>query len=706
MLSALKIPRLRAPSLAVLGAFAFYAIWAGYHFQEISDANQRELGHAAEVLDETINTARENLETLDPRNPGYLEQFRKEQPYLTLPDSAKTIPGLPHAVDNLSDKNGILLRLRKNVEKSNDALSVHFRTDKLLNELTFPSSFRTVALVKGSGDVIASMAVQGNSWRRRLRFSETRNRERRFGDEPAWPVVNLKAAMDGRAGKEVFTSMGGAAARTRTEIGGTTYEVYLQPLLLQVGDKERVYLAGLTPSSAVLRQAMAMDTFLLALACLALAVLMVGMPFLKLFVIDARERFRVFDLKALYISTGALLTLATTVLMTANGYLSFEADLEAKQKILHSNLEQRFAEELRVARDQLNAFNADCRKPINFKEVEGAKAVAVDQIAWIADDGMQAKKITPTSRRAENLKVDKREYFRAVTAETLFRLHDDTTATPFYFGPARSISDGQFYSFLSIKSSSNCGKAVTAAALTFPLFSLGERPLPAGFGFALIHRDGTVLYHSDGRLALRENLLNEISREARLRARVLAKEDDEFNSGYHGAPHHFHAAPVRSVTSADGSPFYLVTFHELTPARYITAHSFLSALLWTMPALFGWMALSIHLAGRLTKYCFRANNDNGTRWIWTQSDRTNDYKYGTLCIAGVGLASLVPAVFHVYQGMLLAALLTPFVGMWFVVWKRAGEGEITRASYWHRWLVIALAVTMSVLPVIGIQRII
>ncbi|MBM3756611.1 MAG: hypothetical protein FJW38_21810 [Acidobacteria bacterium] len=75
MLSALKIPKLRAPSMAVLGAFAFYAIWAGYHFQEISDANQRELGHAAEVLDETINTARENLEKLDPSVLSHITMY-------------------------------------------------------------------------------------------------------------------------------------------------------------------------------------------------------------------------------------------------------------------------------------------------------------------------------------------------------------------------------------------------------------------------------------------------------------------------------------------------------------------------------------------------------------------------------------------------------------------------------------------------------
>ena len=707
VLSWLKIPKLRAPSLIVIGVLGFYAIWAGYHFQELADASQKELAHAAEVLDGAIDTARRNIEELDPTNPGYLTQFLREQPYLAKADKSNTIPNKPHKIEYRSETSGLILELHRDDKDKSDPLPFRFRSEKLLAELTFPASFRTLALVKDSGEVIASMPVQGNAWRRRLRFNETRNREDRFGDDPAWPAVDLKAAMDGRAGKEVFKSLGGAASRTRTEIGGTTYELYLQPLRLRTGGAERIYLAGLTPSSAVLRQAMAMDTFLLAAACLALAILMVGMPFVKLFVLHARERFRVFDLKSLYISTGALLTLATTVLMTASGYLSFETAAESIQQELHRSLAQKFTAELREARAQLDSFNAACAKPIDFKDTSGAKAVAVDQIAWISNDAMQTSKFTPTDERAENLGVGHREYFRAVATNTLFRLRDDPPgANPFFFGPARSISDGQFYSFLSTKSNENCGKGVIAAAMTFPLFSLGERPLPAGFGFALIHRDGTVLYHSDGRLALRENLLDEVSRDARLRAVVLADQSNEFDSGYHGTPHHFHVAPVAEITSATGPPFVLLTFHELTPGRYVAAHAFLSALLWTMAPLFLWMALAIYAAGRVTKVRSGAKDDNGTRWIWTQSDRTNDYRQAALLIAAIGMFALVLAAFHVYQGTLLAALLTPFIAIWFVVWKAPGEGTRDRASHWHVWLVIAIAVTMNVVPAIGVQRII
>ena len=83
---------------------------------------------------------------------------------------------------------------------------------------------------------------------------------------------------------------------------------------------------------------------------------------------------------------------------------------------------------------------------------------------------------------------------------------------------------------------------VTSA--TAHLLSLDRQPLPAGYGFALINREGRALYHSDGRLSLRENLYDELREGGRARAIVYAGKRDELKSRYRERPHMFYLYPV------------------------------------------------------------------------------------------------------------------------------------------------------------------
>ena len=59
-------------------------------------------------------------------------------------------------------------------------------------------------------------------------------------------------------------------------------------------------------------------------------------------------------------------------------------------------------------------------------------------------------------------------------------------------------------------------------AATAQLMALDRQPLPAGYGFALVSREGRVLYHSDRRLSLRESFFEELSNGARARALMYA----------------------------------------------------------------------------------------------------------------------------------------------------------------------------------------
>ena len=95
---------------------------------------------------------------------------------------------------------------------------------------------------------------------------------------------------------------------------------------------------------------------------------------------------------------------------------------------------------------------------------------------------------------------------------------------------------------------------MSVVAASARLLSLSTPALPAGYGFALINREGRVLYHSDGRLSLRENLFEELSDGARARAMVYATHEDAITSSYRERPHEFFFRPVSLRLAADGSP--------------------------------------------------------------------------------------------------------------------------------------------------------
>ena len=64
------------------------------------------------------------------------------------------------------------------------------------------------------------------------------------------------------------------------------------------------------------------------------------------------------------------------------------------------------------------------------------------------------------------------------------------------------------------------------ASLTIPLRALIDPVIVPGFGFAVIDRDGEVLFHSDPRHSLVENFFDESDRSRRLRALVAAKHQE------------------------------------------------------------------------------------------------------------------------------------------------------------------------------------
>ena len=221
----------------------------------------------------------------------------------------------------------------------------------------------------------------------------------------------------------------------------------------------------------------------------------------------------------------------------------------------------------------------------------------------------------------------------------------------FYIGPSRSITDGQFYTFLSTPSSIGDGYIAVA---TLKLISVDRQPLPAGYGFAVINREGTILYHSDARLSLSENLLAEVGEASEFRSHLIAQGEDPdtqsdalIASSYRERPHRFFIAPLTGVRRAGSGPsgLYVVTFRDTSGEVATFAHIFLLSLgpLFTLLVFLAAALWVVERASRgkaVAGSCPRA--DRLGTWLWPQDSLRDLYRRFTIVLA-ILFATMVAA---------------------------------------------------------------
>ena len=326
------------------------------------------------------------------------------------------------------------------------------------------------------------------------------------------------------------------------------------------------------PTETIVRRALAVDSYFLATIVFLLLVAALGFPFVKLVALDEHERFRLGDVMGLYVSTAALLALATLTIQVFDtswhwrrvadqGLAQLWGRARARiprRNCIDTTSSRRVPTEAvgkwspaRQLRRQPSTDWYGTRTPeIPVPD----QPVHMTQASWIArDTGRQVWKITADPITSIQT-VSQRVYFQSVRDGYLFTCGDSSrcgnAVGPFYVGPDRSVTDGKFYTFIAMPSRMNGERGGDVVSVTARLFSLSTPALPAGYGFAVINRAGRVLYHSDSRLSLREHLFDELSAGGRARALVYAGQTRAITSAYRESPHR--------------PPFPAVSPHRLT----------------------------------------------------------------------------------------------------------------------------------------------
>lgn len=651
----------RRPFIVLTVLLAIYVAYVFIQYGQLNDLNQRELANAAAELNSSIENALVTVTNArdQSRAPQANESreclFDKDQPYLEFfPDCKRAADAqfLQTPDSGMEKPTGLAIAKKGTVE-------IRFRADVLLRELSFPESFRLLLLVDDKGLVLYQDEPARRSWRHWLRWGEQRFTDSAADKSGGMRIQNLAEALP--EGKDAeWKKLRSTSARSTLTLGGDWYQVYSQPVTLAGG---YMTLVGAVPTGQLVQQALAVDTHFFAMLVFLLLLGVSGIPFVKLIALDKHERFRLRDAYLLYLSTGALLALLTFVAVGVDAYLRWRAVADKGFISLASGIKDSFQREVGALRDQLVDYDRkvsalpprDCSTwtpTINWYTTEAAHSefnlplpgngrnIQLETVAWVSPGGKQVWKVT-ADKSTSKLSVGQRSYFRATRDNYLSQINGKDEV--FFVTPDRSISDGKFKTFVSVPSEVKAGFCsdskedghYTAVAVA-KLLSLDRMPLPAGYGFVVINREGRVLYHSDARLSLREDFFSEIRDGSTLRSLAYAgrSETSILRSAYRERPHAFLIEPLGiQLQSGDKTEtLSLVVFRDLSVEITTVSHALVIGISAAFLLLLAVVLIAIPLIPVLKRRSV---------WLWPHGGLMPFHQRLTLAFLGVLILGLV-----------------------------------------------------------------
>jgi hypothetical protein len=182
----------------------------------------------------------------------------------------------------------------------------------------------------------------------------------------------------------------------------------------------------------------------------------------------------------------------------------------------------------------------------------------------------------------------------------------------FWIEPGYSLTSGRYLAFISRPSSKILRQKAPLAGIGTGLISVSQPVLPPEYGFAIVDREGKVLFHSTPAKNGRENFADACEQTQRLRILFETQESGILETSYLGIRHRVLVQPIRSL---ENCPWSLVVFRDLTMSGKdhfdsVLLFYVLSSIYVILVAVAGWCA---GLAGR------------PANWIWPNEENRPVY---------------------------------------------------------------------------------
>jgi hypothetical protein len=728
----------------------FLALGAWYLYSQrlvLDEENRRELAHAAHDLGTILSDLSSTADEFFPRErcakssvvsplspPGSIVEFTRQNPYL-----AQVHEDL-HAKKCGSELNAGLIDPFKLALPWFDKTEFKIKTETIFDAVAISDAFEYLLVADGSGKVTFSMDHGASSLRRENRGWLERQAEE--NTERRHPTIQIKDLAGLEISDKNFQSVASAASGSRPiRLGEKEYQLYYYPLEItalskgadgKVSSEKAIWiLGGLVDPLRMWREAMMISPQWTFLFFVFILLAVAGQPFLKLFLLSPRERFGLGDACLLLPSATFLLMLITTLLLDASTYGRLKSLASGGLEALAQKVEEGFTRELHEMRDQLVQYDTHLTKDSSLSKCSDEEvdvdnllkkpdeALAVpsiyrdfSQVAWVHDSGRQFFKATVHPNNTPRVKVDRRPYFTEPRDRHLWSFNGDEN-NGFFVQSFRSFTTGDLFTALSMRSALKCTKKENdqnmtdkvVAVMSGHLMSF-ERPLVGlGYGFGIVGPDGLVLYHSDRRRTLKENLFEEVNDPERLYAAMKGGTPQHFYTTYSRSRIEMFIRPLGSIAEAHWS---LVAFRDQQLIDTVNNEVLLRAILWSLIPLGGLLLLCLALR-------FLGRRQLGLWW----PDPKRFALYRTLAIgyAATFLFGLTIVVVLKDHSLfvwslafpLLAAILTVLVAALDGLPSKKvidGEAGSTSCPYrrWYFLAVGALWANISVVPSAGLFR--
>src|SRR5262249_31223110 len=254
-----------------------------------------------------------------------------------------------------------------------------------------------------------------------------------------------------------------------------------------------------------------------------------------------------------------------------------------------------------------------------------------------------------------SVNLKQRPYFQGIQAGERWSIEG---SDGFLVHPGRSIVDGQFRTFLAIPSRIKdvSGARPVTALMSLDLRSGDRQPIPAGYSFAVVNREGHALYENDPRRALREDFLEEVEQTFRLSAALQGDGNRTISLTYRTKPHRFYLRPLRELRMSspykdwDSQPgWFLMVYRDLSGPHTIAARAVVLSLLYAIGSLLVLGVLMLAIMRRVSAALFKGHIG---AWLWPLEGGS----YRGLAIANALLLGAGIACLAWFDGMALAFL--------------------------------------------------
>lgn len=359
----------------------------------------------------------------------------------------------------------------------------------------------------------------------------------------------------------------GPGLSTRT-IAGKAYKVYYQPVPLKRG--LNIYIVGLIAADTFNREARQVEPWFFVFCALGSLILILLLPLLKLFFLNAYERLSASDARFSVFSVIASVSLLVTIITGSFVFWgterqSIDEKLCALSDSIGSNLKREIAD-LRHILDDPNLFLVDdVSKRLRTKMENGG--ISFNEVFSLTEDGdmkdvFLGKANTEIDVNTFPVRLSGRRYFQEV--KRVIDANEEKNLD-FFIESINSLSSGNSEAAISIPYP-NCGKGIIRV-ITSSLPSVINAVLPAPYKFVVLDEEGIILFHSGQSEHKFENFILECDNDNELRAHLANDVKGYVDFSY-----------VRNDCRAYVRPllkdWHLVVYYELANTRNFAAQIF------------------------------------------------------------------------------------------------------------------------------------